>query len=198
MRGPMPAPSDSSTRQVSQRMCASRSMWVLGRAWGPSPSRAIRRSPQTCSLASSPSSPATYSTPSALAEGQREIFGLGLFTLALVDMAPSAVRGDTIVPVRIRVQRGPSRVLSAFTGYFTDGGVTLRTSATHRNAFGGARQFSANVEWRTGIGSGIGPGASQSVTGGPITDFRRVASLPPAVRVRPARVVHAATVVPRP
>ncbi|MGB3542497.1 BamA/TamA family outer membrane protein, partial [Rubrivirga sp.] len=108
---------------------------------------------------------------SALAEGQREIFGLGLFTLALVDVAPSAVRGDTIVPVRIRVQRGPSRVLSAFTGYFSDGGVTLRSAATHRNAFGGARQLSANIEWRTGIGSGIG-GGTQSVTGGPIRDFR--------------------------
>ena len=108
---------------------------------------------------------------SALAEGQREIFGLGLFTLALVDVSPEAVRGDTIVPVRIRVQRGPSRVLSAFTGYFSDGGVTLRSSATHRNAFGGARQLSANVEWRTGIGSGLA-GGSQSVTGGPIRDFR--------------------------
>ncbi|MEM1044482.1 MAG: hypothetical protein AAGI91_17870, partial [Bacteroidota bacterium] len=88
---------------------------------------------------------------SELAEGQREVFGLGLFTLALVDLGPEAARGDTLVPISVRVRRGPSRVLSAFTGYFSDGGITLRASATHRNAFGGARQLSANVEWRTGV-----------------------------------------------
>ncbi|PAP81193.1 hypothetical protein B1759_07590 [Rubrivirga sp. SAORIC476] len=109
---------------------------------------------------------------SALAEGQREVFGLGLFQLALVDVAPEAVRGDTTVPVSVRVRRGPSRVLSAFTGYFSDGGITLRTAATHRNAFGGARQLGVNVEWRTGIASGIGGTGATSVSGGPIRDFR--------------------------
>ena len=109
---------------------------------------------------------------SALADGQREVFGLGLFELALVDVAPEAVRGDTTVPVVVRVRRGPSRVLQAFTGYFTDGGITLRASATHRNAFEGARQLGVDVEWRTGILSGLGGTGATSVSGGPIRDFR--------------------------
>ena len=109
---------------------------------------------------------------SALVEGQQEVFGLGLFTLALVDVAPDAVRGDTTVPVVVRVRRGPSRILQAFTGYFSEGGVTLRASATHRNAFGGARQLGVNAEWRTGYLAGFLGGGGQSVTGGPIRDLR--------------------------
>lgn len=119
-----------------------------------------------------PFQPGDLFDASALIEGQREVFGLGLFQLALVDVAPEAVRGDTIVPISVRVRRGPSRVLSAFTGYVSDGGVTVRASATHRNAFGGARQLGVNGEWRTGYLSGIGGGGATSVSGGPIRDFR--------------------------
>ena len=108
---------------------------------------------------------------SRLAEGQREVFGLGLFTLALVDVAPQAVRGDTIVPISVRVRRGPSRVAEAFTGYFSDGGLTIRGSFTHRNFLEGARQAGINAEWRTGYLSGF-LGGSESVTGGPIRDLR--------------------------
>ncbi len=105
---------------------------------------------------------------SALAEGQRQIFSLGLFQVALVDVAPEAVRGDSVVDVRVRVRRGPTWVANAFGGYFSDGGLTASGGITNRNAFGGARQISANVEARTGIG-GIG---NRSVTGGKITDYR--------------------------
>ncbi|WP_420456359.1 BamA/OMP85 family outer membrane protein [Rubrivirga sp.] len=105
---------------------------------------------------------------SALVDGQQEVFGLGLFSLALVNQDPAAVRGDSVVNVVARVRRGPSRVLNAFGGYFSDGGVTVRGSATHRNAFEGARQLSLNLEARTGIG-GI---SGRSVSGGPITDYR--------------------------
>ena len=115
---------------------------------------------------------------SALSEGQREVFGLGLFQLALVNVAPGAVRGDTLVDVVARVRRGPSRVLSAFAGYFSEGGVTLRGAFTHRNAFGGARQLGVDAEWRTGqpdfsLPGFLGGGQTQrSVTGGPIRDLR--------------------------
>ncbi len=105
---------------------------------------------------------------SALAEGQQEVFGLGLFSLALVDLDPDAVRGDSVVDVIARVRRGPARVLTAFGGYFSDGGVTVRGSATHRNAFEGARQLALNLEARTGIGGING----RAVSGGPITDYR--------------------------
>ncbi len=111
---------------------------------------------------------------SALSEGQREIFGLGLFQLALVNVAPEAARGDTLVDVVARVRRGPSRIVNGFAGYFSEGGLTLRGSATHRNAFGGARQLGADFEWRTGqpdISLG-GAQTQRSVTGGPIRDFR--------------------------
>ena len=115
-----------------------------------------------------PIRPGNVFDASALAEGQREIFALGLFQLALVEVAPEAVRGDTLVDVLVRLRRGPSRVLNAFAGYYSDGGVTVRGSATHRNAFGGARQVSLDLEARTGIG-GIG---GRSISGGPVTDYR--------------------------
>lgn len=107
-----------------------------------------------------------------LTEGQREIFGLGLFQLALVDLAPGQPR-DSTVDVSIRLRRGPTRVLTGFGGYYSDGGVTLRGQATHRNAFGGARQATLGVEARTGIAGAEG----QSVTGGPIRDLSASLSL---------------------
>ena len=114
---------------------------------------------------------------SALNEGQREIFGLGLFQLALVNVAPQAARGDTLVDVVARVRRGPSRIANAFAGYFSEGGVTLRGSFTHRNAFGGARQLGVDAEWRTGqpdvtLPGFLGGQTQRSVTGGPIRDLR--------------------------
>ena len=116
-----------------------------------------------------PVEPGDLFDASALAEGQSQLFSLGLFQLALVDVAPTAVRGDTLVDVVVRVRRGPTRVASGFLGYFSDGGVTVRGSATHRNLFGGARQLSADVEWRTGFPPGVG---TRSISGGPVRDFR--------------------------
>ncbi|MEM7787789.1 MAG: BamA/TamA family outer membrane protein [Bacteroidota bacterium] len=105
---------------------------------------------------------------SGLAEGQREIFGLGLFELALVDVAEGQARSDTTINVAVRVRRGPSRVLNGFAGYFSEGGITLRGQFSHRNAFGGARTLALGTEARTGIGD-VG---SASVNGGPIRDYR--------------------------
>lgn len=125
-----------------------------------------------------PIAPGDLFDASALSEGQREIFGLGLFQLALVNVAPEAVRGDTLVDVIARVRRGPSRIVNGFAGYFSEGGLTLRGAATHRNAFGGARQLGVDFEWRTGepnisLPGFLGGGQTQrSVTGGPIRDFR--------------------------
>ena len=115
-----------------------------------------------------PVRPGSVFDASALAEGQREIFALGLFQLALVEVAPEAVRGDTLVDVLVRLRRGPARIVNAFGGYYSDGGLTVRGSVTHRNAFGGARQVSLDLEARTGIG-GVG---GRSVSGGPVTDYR--------------------------
>ncbi len=106
-----------------------------------------------------------------LNEGQRELFSLGLFQLALVEVVPDQPR-DSTVAVRVRLRRGPSRVVSAFGGYFSDGGITGRGQITHRNLLGGAQQLSAGVEARTGI-AGIG---GRSVSGGPIRDISATAA----------------------
>lgn len=105
---------------------------------------------------------------SALAEGQRELFGLGVFELAVVDIAEGQTRADTTIDVTVRVRRGPTRVLNGFAGYFSEGGVTLRSQASHLNLFGAARRLSLGLEWRTGI-AGVG---GQSISGGPIRDLR--------------------------
>lgn len=109
---------------------------------------------------------------SQLNEGQREVFGLGLFQLALVDVVAGQPR-DSTVDVSVRLRRGPTRVLTGFGGYYSDGGVTLRGQVTHRNFLGGARQASVGVEARTGL-LGVG---GQSVTGEPIRDLRASLSL---------------------
>ncbi|HEX8298109.1 MAG TPA: BamA/TamA family outer membrane protein [Rubricoccaceae bacterium] len=101
-----------------------------------------------------------------LGEGQRELFGLGLFQLALVENVPDQPR-DSTVAVRVRLRRGPSRVVTGFAGYFSDGGITGRAGVTHRNLLGGAQQLTAGVEARTGI-LGIG---GRAVSGGPIRDI---------------------------
>ncbi len=106
-----------------------------------------------------------------LSDGQRELFGLGLFQLALVELVPDQPR-DSTVAVRVRLRRGPSRVVSAFGGYFSDGGITGRAQVTHRNLLGGAQQLSAGLEARTGI-AGIG---GRSVSGGPIRDISATAA----------------------
>lgn len=107
-----------------------------------------------------------------LTEGQREIFGLGLFQLALVDVIPGQPR-DSTVSVLVRLRRGPTRVLTGFGGYYSDGGVTVRGQVTHRNFLGGARQATVGVEARTGLFGTVG----QSVTGEPIRDMRASLSL---------------------
>lgn len=131
-----------------------------------------------------------------LGEGQREVFGLGLFQLALVDLTPDQPR-DSTVSITIRVREGPARSVEGFGGYFQEGGVTVRGRATHRNAFGGARSVTLNAEARTGIA-----GTVTTASGRPVTDLqasllfrqpyflnRRVAlTVQPLVRQRDDRI----------
>ena len=118
-----------------------------------------------------PFSPGDRYDARELNDGQRELFGLGLFQLALVELVPDQPR-DSTVAVRVRLRRGPSRVVSAFGGYFSDGGITGRGQITHRNLLGGAQQLSAGLEARTGI-AGI---SGRSVSGGPIRDISATAA----------------------
>jgi outer membrane protein insertion porin family len=107
-----------------------------------------------------------------MTEGQREIFGLGLFQLALVNLTPDQP-ADSTVDITVSVRRGPSRVLSAFGGYFSEGGVTARGQLTHRNLFGGAQALTLGAEARTGLLGRDG----QAASGNAITDLRATLSL---------------------
>lgn len=101
---------------------------------------------------------------SELSEGRREIFGLNLFQLALVDVAPDQAP-DSTVDIRVRVREGPRRVVNAYTGYFDRGGLTGRIQFTHRNFLGDARTFIAAAEARTGLLGTV------RVGGLPLTDY---------------------------
>ena len=101
-----------------------------------------------------------------LGEGRRELFALGLFQLAIVDLTEGQTQ-DSTVSITVRVEEGPPGGLGGFAGYFQEGGLTARARATHRNVFGGARSLTATAEARTGI-------AGTATTGGgrPITDLQ--------------------------
>lgn len=85
---------------------------------------------------------------SRLAEGQRRVFALDLFRLALADVPPQP--RDSLVTVRLRVQENPPRFIGGEAGYSTEAGVTVRGQWAHRNFMGGARTFQLNATAQTG------------------------------------------------
>ncbi len=97
-----------------------------------------------------------YFSRSKLSLGQRELFGLNLFRLALADMPPQPV--DSTVTVRYRVREAQPRFVSAQTGYSRTEGLSFDASARHRNFLGGARQLSVSASSRTGIAAQPGSG----------------------------------------
>lgn len=105
-----------------------------------------------------------------LETGQQNLFGLGLFQLALVEAASDQPR-DSTVTIKVRVREGEPRALTGFFGYYSYGGFTVRGGWTHRNFIGGARTFNVTLEARSGI---LGTNA---VRGQPITDYQASLSL---------------------
>jgi outer membrane protein insertion porin family len=89
---------------------------------------------------------------SELIEGQREVFGLNLFQIALADV-PEEQPEDSSVVVRLRVREGDPRIITAQGGYLSEAGLTAQAQWTHRNFFGGARTFTASTIANTGFGS---------------------------------------------
>ncbi|MEP0547727.1 MAG: BamA/TamA family outer membrane protein [Rhodothermales bacterium] len=89
---------------------------------------------------------------SKLIEGQREVFGLNLFQIALADV-PEEQPEDSTVVVRLRVREGDPRIITAQAGYLSEAGLTGQAQWTHRNFFGGARTFTASTLANTGFGS---------------------------------------------
>lgn len=89
---------------------------------------------------------------SKLVEGQREVFGLNLFQIALADV-PEEQPEDSSVVVRLRVREGDPRIITAQAGYLSEAGLTGQAQWIHRNFFGGARTFTASTLANTGFGS---------------------------------------------
>lgn len=93
--------------------------------------------------------------------GQREIFSLNLFRVALADVPEQPV--DSSVVVRYRVREAQLRNVSAQSGYALDNGVTLQGDWRHRNFMGGARQLSVSSLFRSGYGARV-PAAAQAAS----------------------------------
>ena len=90
-----------------------------------------------------------------LVRGQRELFGLNLFRLALVEV-PEQPR-DSSVTVQVRLREGFPRYVNAQTGYGRESGATAEALWSHRNFFGGARDFNVNLVANSGYFATITP-----------------------------------------
>jgi outer membrane protein insertion porin family len=96
-----------------------------------------------------PFQPGDRYSASKLQQGQRELFGLNLFRVVLADV-PEQPR-DSTVAVRLRVREASLHYLSGQVGYGANTGVSLEGQWTHRNFFGSARNFTANLLAETGF-----------------------------------------------
>ena len=85
-----------------------------------------------------------------LAEGQRRLFAMELFRLALVDLEPESP-ADTVAHVRIRIQESRPRVITGELGYVSGAGITSSGEFTHRNFLGGARSLTLSALGETGV-----------------------------------------------
>lgn len=86
---------------------------------------------------------------SQLTEGQREVFNLNIFTIALAEVPDQPV--DSLVTVRLRVRERTPRTVSAQVGYLSEGGATGQVEWMHRNFLGDARTFTASAITNTGF-----------------------------------------------
>ena len=96
-----------------------------------------------------------------LIQGQRELFGLNLFQVALADVPPAVDDPDELRPgwqlrdstvtTRIRVRESKLRSLRALTGYDATHGLSLVGQWAHRNFLGGVRHLTLNATALTGL-----------------------------------------------
>jgi len=90
-----------------------------------------------------------------ISRGQRELFGLNLFRVALVDIppAPAEQPRDSTVAIRFRVREARPRYITTQIGYAREDGLGGQIDWKHRNFFGDARQFAASVGFQSGFGA---------------------------------------------
>ena len=81
-------------------------------------------------------------------QGQQELFGLGLFRLALAEIPEQMA--DSTVDLRYVVRESKPRFLSVETGFSWETGMSLDSNLRHRNFFGGARQMTGAISFNTG------------------------------------------------
>ncbi len=103
-----------------------------------------------------PFSPGDRYSNNALAKGQREIFELNLFRVALAEV-PAQPR-DSTVDVQFTVREARLRSVSAETGYGFDVGLRGEARWTHRNFLGEARNLTISAVANTGLGASAQPG----------------------------------------
>jgi outer membrane protein insertion porin family len=88
-----------------------------------------------------------YFSQGRLLRGQRNLFSLPLFSVAVGSVPDQAE--DSTVTVRYEVREAAPRLLRAQTGYSREEGIVLQPSFEHRNFLGGARSLNLAAEWRT-------------------------------------------------
>lgn len=90
-----------------------------------------------------------YFSYEQMLDGQRQLFGLNLFRVALADLPSQPV--DSTVRVRYRVREASLRYLTAQSGYGTSAGLTSEGQWTHRNFLGAARNLTVGLVAETGF-----------------------------------------------
>ena len=85
---------------------------------------------------------------SEVTSGQRQLFDLNLFRVALADVPEQSA--DSTVVVRYRVREANLRSYSGQVGYGTQSGVTMEGSWRHRNFYGDARTLIVGLIADTG------------------------------------------------
>jgi outer membrane protein insertion porin family len=85
---------------------------------------------------------------SKVTSGQRQLFDLNLFRVALADVPEQAA--DSTVVVRYRVREADLRSYSGQVGYGTQSGITMEGSWRHRNFYGDARTLIVGLIADTG------------------------------------------------
>lgn len=86
---------------------------------------------------------------SRLIDGQRRLFALNLFRVAIAEVPEQPRSSD--VDIRYRVTEARPRHVSAQTGYGRNGGLQFQSDWRHRNFFGGARQLTISLGARSGV-----------------------------------------------